>query len=74
MALAFNPNRTFFRGLNKYKQIHPFIEKKRGRGCREGSRKKTVNSFTSESEYEFFRKLILPSESSHKFFTDFLRP
>ena len=38
MALAFNPNRTFFRGMNKYKQIHPFIGKKRGEW--EESRKK----------------------------------
>ena len=32
-ALAFDPNRTLFRGINKYKQIHPFNEK-RGKGFR----------------------------------------
>ena len=44
MALPFDPNRTFFRGINKYKQIHIFIYRKKwGKGLREGSRKKAGN-------------------------------
>ena len=41
MALAFDPNRTFFRGINKYKQIHinPFI-KKEGKGFKGRMQKK----------------------------------
>ena len=39
MALAFDPNRIFFRGINKNKQMHIHLYiKKRGKGLREGSR------------------------------------
>ena len=35
MALAFDPNRTFFKGINKYKQIHTSIYRKReGKGIK----------------------------------------
>ena len=41
MALAFDPNLTFFRGIKQVKtNTYPFIEKERGKGLREGSRKK----------------------------------
>ena len=53
MALAFDPNRTFFRGINKYKQIHISIyRKKKGKGLREGSRKKRENDGQSKFLFE----------------------
>ena len=48
MALAFDPNRTFFRGIKQVQtNTYPFIEKERGKGLREGSRKKHGNIYTS---------------------------
>ena len=41
MALAFDPNWTFFRGIKQVQtNTFPFIEKERREGLREGSRKK----------------------------------
>ena len=36
MALAFDPNRTFFRGIKQVQtNTYPFIEKERGKGIKE---------------------------------------
>ena len=52
MTLAFDPNRTFFRGIKQVQtNTYPFIEKERGKGFREGSRKKRKH--TSQSKYLF---------------------
>ena len=49
MALAFDPNLTFFRGIKQVQtNTYPFIGKKRGKGFREGSRKKRENNSQSK--------------------------
>ena len=41
MALAFDPNQTFFRGIKQVQTTtYPFIEEERRKGLREGSRNK----------------------------------
>ena len=48
MALAFDPNRTFFRGIKQVQtNTYPFIEKERGKGLTEGFRKNHGNIYTS---------------------------
>ena len=53
MALAFDPIRTFFRGIRQVQtNTYPFIEKERGKGIlRKGSRKKRENN--SQSKFLF---------------------
>ena len=49
MALAFDPIRTFFRGIKQVQtNTYPFIEKERGKGLMEGSRKKRENNSQSK--------------------------
>ena len=56
MALAFDPNRTFFRGIKQVQtNTYPFIEKESGKGLREGSMKKQKNY--SQSEFLFQKQL-----------------
>ena len=48
MALAFDPNWTFFRGIKQVQtNTYPLIEKERGKGLREGSRKMRENNSQS---------------------------
>ena len=57
MALAFDLNRTFFIGIKQVQtNTYPFIEKERGKGLREGSRKKRENN--SQSKFLFQKQLV----------------
>ena len=65
MALAFDPNRTFytcFMPLRHKTSIqtntYPFIEKERGKGLREGSRKKRENYKQSKFLFQKYEILI----------------
>ena len=57
MALAFDPNRTVFRGIKQVQtNTYLLIEKERGKGLREGSRKKRENN--SQSKFLFQKQLV----------------
>ena len=57
MALAFDLNWTFFRGIKQVQtNTYPFKEKERGKGLREGSRKKRENY--SQSKFPFQKQLV----------------
>ena len=61
MVLAFNPSRTFFRGIKQVQtNTYPFIEKERGKGLREGSRKikKLKHLFNKTPSTKYFARKI----------------
>lgn len=43
MALDFDPTLTIVKGINKHKQKHPFIAKKRSKRLREGIKTRREN-------------------------------
>ena len=64
MALAFDPNQTFFSGIKQVQtNTYQFIEKEWGKGLREGSRKKLENY--SQSKFLFQKQLVVMNQYLH---------